>query len=92
MNHTQHISARMVCGNISSECQSKPNIKQECAFGDITGLYTNSPVGRYSVCPRTTNLFHVVELRSGAVIDLAVYVPPGGTKCGGEGRGDVGNC
>jgi hypothetical protein len=45
----------------------------------------NNMVCRYSVRPRTTKLFHAVELSSGAVIDLAEYVPPGGTKCGGGG-------
>jgi hypothetical protein len=57
---------------------------------DTSELYTNNMVCRYSACSRTTKLFHVVEPSSGAVIDLAGYVPPGGTKCGGGG--DVGNC
>jgi hypothetical protein len=56
-----------------------------CAFEDISELYTNNKVCRYSVRPHTTKLFHVVELSSGVVIDLAGYVPPGGTKCGGGG-------
>jgi hypothetical protein len=65
---------------------------KDSAFEDISELYTNNMVCRYSVSSPTTKLFHVVELGSGAVIDLAGYVPPGGTKCGGGRRRKLLGC